>query len=247
MSSPFLSIVIPAYNEERRLPETLAILKDFVDEQEYETEVLVVDDGSTDGTVAVVKKAMRRFPQLRLIENAQNKGKGGVVRQGMLEARGEYRLFTDADNSTPITELPKLLAHIPAYDVVIGSRYLEKGSIKIKQPLKRRILSRSSNWLIRHTVLPGIKDTQCGFKLFSAAAAQQVFSQQSTEGWLFDVEVLTIAHTLGLKIREVPVEWFDAKRSTIRASRAAVSSLKELQQIRGRVRGAQYRRQENHG
>jgi glycosyltransferase involved in cell wall biosynthesis len=237
---PHLSIVIPAYNEAERLPETLALVRDYLEQQSFSAEVVVVDDGSTDGTVALVREMIARFPTLRLIENTANKGKGGVVRQGMLEALGRYRLFMDADHATPITELTKLLPYIQDYDIVIGSRYINKQSIKVKQPWRRRLVSRTGNWLIQRLVLPGVIDTQCGFKLFSAAAAERVFSRQTMAGWAFDVELLTIAHQLGLRIMEVPVDWYDAKDSKLRAAHAALASLRDVRQIRKNVQHGMY-------
>ena len=233
---PFLSIIIPAYNEVNRLPVTLEALKNFLSGQDYESEVLIVDDGSSDGTVALVEKAMKDFPQLRLVKNKLNKGKGAVVRQGMLMAKGEYRLFMDADNSTPPDQIPQLLKWVPQYEVVIGSRYLDRRSIKIKQGWKRRILSRLSNWLIQHLVLPGIVDTQCGFKLFSAKAAEQIFPHQTMVGWSFDFELLTITSQAGYTIKEVPVDWFDATRSQLRAFKAYPQALRDLLIIWQRVR-----------
>lgn len=229
---PFLSVIIPAFNEGRRLPETLTLVKDFFEQQDYDFEVIVVDDGSADDTVKKVKKIQKRFSQLILIENSENKGKGGVVKQGMLLAKGEYRLFIDADYSTPITELPKLLAYCHEYEVVIGSRYLEANSIKIRQPLRRRILSRSANLAIRNLLSLDISDTQCGFKLFQASAAERIFSKITMTGWSFDFELLAIAQHLEYSIKEVAVEWYDSKQSTLRSGRAAIQSLKDLLIIR---------------
>lgn len=228
----FLSVVIPAYNEALRLPETLVLLREFLQKQNYSYEVLIINDGSEDNTAEVVKEMLPEFKGLVLIDNQQNSGKGKVVRQGVLAAQGEYRLFMDADGSTPVQEIGKLLKEVPAYQIVIGSRYLHSGSIKVKQPWKRRFLSRSGNFLIRLLLVPGIKDTQCGFKLFSAKAAQDIFSRQTMSGWSFDLELLTIARHLGYAIKEVPVDWFDAKRSTLRATKAAWRSLRDLWQIR---------------
>lgn len=238
---PFLSIIIPAYNEAARLPETLALVRDYVERQSFETEVLVIDDGSTDDTVEKVQEIAHRFPQLRLITNEKNKGKGGVVRQGMLEAVGEQRLFMDADHSTAITEFDKFLPFIGKFDVIIGSRYLEKSSIKVKQPLKRRVVSRMGNWLIQRTLLPGIVDTRCGFKLFSAKAAQDVFKHQSMNGWAFDDEILTIAREHGFSIKEVPVDWYDAKDSKLRAAHAAARSFQDLKAIKRKVKAGVYK------
>lgn len=225
---PRLSIIIPAYNEESRLPNTLREIQNCINKQSYKTEVLVVDDGSTDGTVQAVKDIAQKFPQLRLIENEVNKGKGGVVRQGMLSAKGDWRLFADADNSTPICQVEKLLKETENYEVIIGSRYLKADSIKIKQPWKRRVLSRTGNLLVQMLLLPGIKDTQCGFKLFSADAAEKIFEKQTMTGWAFDMEVLTIAKKLGYQIKEVPVDWFDVANSRLRAFRSAVKSLRDV-------------------
>lgn len=238
----FLSIIIPAYNEAERLPETLALVRDYLEQQSFTAEVLVVDDGSTDGTAACVQKMQKRFPQLRLERTPENQGKGGAVRHGMLQATGEYRLFMDADHSTPITELDKFLPELEHFDVLIGSRYLHSESIKVKQPWKRRVISRSGNWLIQRALLPGIVDTQCGFKLFSAKAAEAIFSRQTMLRWSFDIELLTIAQEMGFSIKEIPVDWYDAKDSKLRAVHAALRSVKDVQTIRKHVRKKMYRK-----
>jgi len=237
----FLSIIIPAYNEAERLPATLKNVQNFLAKQSYKAEVVVVNDGSKDATAAVVRKIAKTFPELHLIDNVANKGKGGVVNQGMLAAKGEFRLFMDSDGSTPIEEVGKLLAVREGNDVVIGSRHLDPDSIKIKPSLKRRIISRLSNMLIQSFALPGIRDTQCGFKLFSAEATEKVFPRQTDWGWLFDVELLVIAREQGLKIKEVAVDWSDADHSTLRASRAVRQSLRELLQINQGIRSGKYR------
>ena len=244
---PHLSVIIPAYNESRRLPETLVLINDYLQRQKFSSELLIIDDGSTDNTVKVVREFKQRIPSLRLIENQNNRGKGAVVRQGMLEAAGDWRLFADADNSTPITELDKLLPWQDAYPIIIGSRYLQPGSIKIKQPWKRRLISRTCNFVIQASLLPGIYDTQCGFKLFSAQAADQIFPRQSMTGWSFDIEVLTIARSLGLGIKEVPVDWFDAKRSTFHAARDTGAFIREFYQIWNNVRSEVYTQIDTNG
>lgn len=239
-----LSIIIPAFNESERLPETLALVRDWVECQDFKTQVLVVDDGSTDDTAELVRLYAKRFPNLELLSLEQNLGKGGAVKAGMLAARGSWRLIADADNSTPIDQAEKLLEHIDSHEVVIGSRYLRPDSIKVRQPWKRRVLSRLGNILIQSMVLPGIKDTQCGFKLFSAKAAQDIFSQLQTNGWLFDVEVLAIANQRGYGIKEVPVDWYDAKQSKLRAVRTGWKTFRELQSIRRRTRATAAQPQE---
>jgi len=241
MKKPYLSIVIPAYNEADRLPETLALVRDWVEKQMFTTEVLVVNDGSADNTAEVAEEITHRFPQLVLINNEKNKGKGGAVKQGMLAAQGEYRLFMDADYSTPITELEKLLPFIKDFEVVIGSRYLDPESIKIKQPFKRRVISRLGNRLIQYSVLPGVVDTQCGFKLFSAKATEAIFPRQVMKGWAFDVEILTIANELGYAIKEVPVDWYDARQSKLRALRSSKEFYRDLRKIARHVKEKTYR------
>ena len=233
-----LSVVIPAYNEEKRLPETLKKVRAYLIKQDYEWEVLIVNDGSKDETASVVSNLIRAWSGFRLIDNKENQGKGGVVKQGMLEAKGEWRLFMDADNSTDISELPKLMQFAnpkseirnpneQKFETIIGSRYLNKDSIKVKQPFSRRIVSRMGNLLIR--IMLGIKmaDTQCGFKLFSAKAAEGIFPLQTILRWGFDMEILAIAIKKDYKIKEVAVDWYDAEGSQVKKS-AALKTIKEL-------------------
>lgn len=233
----YLSIIIPAYNEEKRLPGTLEKILEYLNHSDYlsgkEVEILVVDDGSKDKTVSVVEDFAKKDGRVKVIANQPNSGKGSVVRKGMLEAKGMWRLMTDADNSTPIDQVEKLLkvAEQEKLSVVIGSRYLRKDSIKIKQPWKRRVLSRASNLLIQALLLPGVKDTQCGFKLFSAEAVEKIFPYQSVNGWSFDVEILAIGRKLGYKEREVPVDWHDSSDSRLRAVSAVMKSFSDLMVI----------------
>ncbi len=258
----FLSVIIPAYNEEKRLPETLQKVRDYLSAQRYEYEVLIVNDGSTDTTPGVVRGLIKDWKNFRLIDNQKNQGKGTVVKQGMLETKGDWRLFMDADNSTDISQLDKFWEFIKLnpkseirnpkqilnsndqnskhnYDIIIGSRYLKADSIKIEQPLGRRIVSRFGNFLIR--VLLGIQsvDTQCGFKLFSLEAAEEIFPLQKIERWGFDMEILAIAIQKGYKIKEVPVDWYDAEGSQVKKS-AALKTLKELLQIKWRMMRGKY-------
>jgi glycosyltransferase involved in cell wall biosynthesis len=321
-----LSVIIPAYNEEKRLQETLKKLRDYFKNQKYTYEVYVVNDGSRDGTAEVVgelmvdlNKARRDIPErsggvpnavrdragvghrkragcpegfnspgnFRLIDNKENRGKGAVVKQGMLEAKGDWRLFMDADNSTDIEEIEKLWDYaknglgasfasshpnqptqpLPnqlapgslksergldrhfaqdapsapeKYDVIIGSRYLKADSIKIKQPLIRRMVSRFGNWLSGVLLGLDIVDTQCGFKLFSAKAAEDIFPKQTIMRWGFDMEILAIAKHRGYQIKEVAVDWYDSTGSTVRKS-AALKTLKELIIIKWNLMRGKYR------
>jgi len=236
----FLSVVIPAYNEEKRLPATLSKVRDYLSRQKYEWEVLIVNDGSKDNTSAVVSDLIKDWDRFKLIDNQQNQGKGGVVKQGMLEAKGEWRLFMDADNSTDVSEVEKLWPFKENFEIIIGSRYLDKDSIKVKQPLMRRMVSRFGNWLIRILLGINMADTQCGFKLFSAKAAGDIFPKQTIMRWGFDMEVLAIARKKGYEIKEVAVDWYDAKDSTVKKS-AALKTLKELFIIKWNLMRGKYR------
>ena len=236
----FLSVVIPAYNEEKRLPATLSKVRDYLSRQKYEWEVLIVNDGSKDNTSAVVSDLIKDWDRFKLIDNQQNQGKGGVVKQGMLEAKGEWRLFMDADNSTDVSEVEKLWPFKENFEIIIGSRYLDKDSIKVKQPLMRRMVSRFGNWLIRILLGINMADTQCGFKLFSAKAAGDIFPKQTIMRWGFDMEVLAIARKKGYEIKEVAVDWYDAKDSTVKKS-AALKTLKELFIIKWNLMRGKYK------
>lgn len=238
----FLSVVIPAYNEGKRLPETLKKVRDFLNRQNITYEVIVVNDGSTDNTAQIVLGLIKDWSDFRLIDNKENQGKGAVVRQGMLAAKSDWRLFMDADGSTDISEIEKLLVYtsLQNYEVIIGSRYLNKDSIKVKQPLMRRIVSRLGNFLVR--ILLGIKsvDTQCGFKLFSSVAAEKIFPLQRIKRWGFDMEILAIAIKKNYKIKEVSVDWYDAEGSKLKKN-AAWKTLKELFEIKWNMIRGRYK------
>lgn len=235
----FLSVIIPSYNEEKRIPKTLQKVRDYLLRQKYDWEVLIVNDGSKDNTSKVISDLIKDWAGFRLIDNKENKGKGGVTKQGMLEAQGDWRLLTDADNSTDISEIEKLLPFSGDFDIIIGSRYLDKDSIKVKQPFIRRIVSRIGNLLIR--ILLGIKmaDTQCGFKLFSAKVAEEIFPLQTIERWGFDMEILAIAIKKSCKIKEVAVDWYDDGASHVKKS-AALKTLKELLTIKWNLMRRKY-------
>jgi glycosyltransferase involved in cell wall biosynthesis len=203
---PELSVVIPAYNEAERLPRTLERVRAYLDGQGRPYEIVVVDDGSLDETVARAHAA--GGAHLRLLSNGVNRGKGYSVRQGMLAARGARRLMTDADLSTPIEELPRLAQRLDeGCDVVIASRALPGSRIEVRQGAFRENMGRAFNLLVRLLVLPGLRDTQCGFKLFSAAAAEAAFARTRLDGFAFDVEALFIARRRGFRVAELPVVW----------------------------------------
>lgn len=203
MSDPFLSVVIPAFNEAERLPRTLGRLADYLRAFGRSHEILVVDDGSSDATAERARAA-----GATVLRNDKNRGKGHAVRRGMLEARGQRRLMTDADLSTPIEELKRFLETMDrGFDVVIGSRALPGANIEVHQPWFRENMGRLYNLFVRALAVPGLRDTQCGFKLWSAAAARDAFAPARLDGFSFDVEALFLARKRGYRIAEVPVTW----------------------------------------
>lgn len=216
-----LSIVIPAYNEEARLPSTLDAVARYLSRSPHagSSEVLVVDDGSSDGTAAFVENYRASFPSLRLLRNPGNRGKGYSVRHGMLEACGQWRLFTDADLSAPIEELDSLLrvAERNNAHVVIGSRALDRSLIGVHQSWFREYSGRVFNLFMRMMTGLSFYDTQCGFKLFSAHAAKSIFPLQQLDGFSFDVEDLVIARSLGLRVIETPVRWSNVEGTKVSA------------------------------
>lgn len=243
VDTPKLSIIIPCYNEETRLPRSLPVLKEYLDRAGHSYEVLVVDDGSSDGTVRYVEAAAREMPELKLLEYGRNRGKGYAVAYGMRAARGEWLLFSDADLSTPIAELEKFLPYLgQGYDVVIGSRALPESNREIPQSWWRERLGRFMNVLIRKTSGLKFVDTQCGFKLFSRRAAHDIFSNVTVETWMFDVEALVIAQKLGYRVVDVPVRWLNSDETRVRASHT-FRVLQELLHIRLHWLGRQPNRQ----
>jgi dolichyl-phosphate beta-glucosyltransferase len=228
---PALSVVIPAFNEAERLPQTLERVSRYLEKEGWPYEVVVVDDGSTDATTARAEE--RGGAWLKMLRHPVNRGKGYAVRRGMLAAQGERRLMTDADLSTPIEELPRLLARMDAGDdVVIASRALPLSRVEVHQPFYRESLGRFFNLLVRLLVVRGLSDTQCGFKLFTAAAAKECFSAALLDGFCFDVETLFIARRRGLKVSEVPVIWRNDRASRVGLYRGALAFL-DLLRIRG--------------
>ncbi len=212
-----LSVVIPAYKEAQRIESTLKKIQTFLQAQSYAHEVLVVVDGSPDNTAEVVEQCRAWFPELKLINNTENKGKGAVVKQGMLAATGDVRLFMDADGSTAVDHITSFLPYFEkGYDVVVGSRRTEGANIAVHQPLLRDFLGGVFRFIV-HTLVPlHVTDSQCGFKAFTAEAAQKVFPKQTIERFAFDVEILAIARREKLKIEEAPVTWINDGASTVK-------------------------------
>jgi glycosyltransferase involved in cell wall biosynthesis len=233
MAHPQLSIVIPAYNESARIEATLASVLECVETRHWDAEILVVDDGSTDSTAAIVQKWMARNPHLHLVKNPGNRGKGYSVRNGLLQAAGNIVMFTDADLSAPIEEAELLIEAIDAgADVAIGSRWLDKQKQTVHQPLYRRFFGRCFNWVTRKVIGLPFRDTQCGFKAFRRDTAQTIFRLQTIERWGFDPEILFIARKLKYTIVEVPVTWGHDERSRISYLKDGMKMLEEMGQIR---------------
>ena len=229
-----LSIVIPAYNEERRLPATLDVVFDWLDASPYsDAEVLVVDDGSTDATAAVVESHAAREPRLLLVQNPGNRGKGFAIRHGMLQAKGDWILFSDADLSAPIDEFPKLLAAAQEKSaaIAIGSRALDRSLIGVHQSQWREMSGIFFNRIMRLITGLPFADTQCGFKLFRRDAARRIFPLQKLDGFSFDVEDLFVAHTLGIPTIEVPVRWNNVEGTKVSLLQGIASFL-DLLRIR---------------
>jgi glycosyltransferase involved in cell wall biosynthesis len=216
-SPPDLSIVIPAFNEERRLPKTLDRIHDYLGERGWRAEVIVVDDGSTDGTAKLVEQFRQKYPEVRLVSNDRNRGKGFSVRHGMLEAGGEIALFTDADLSAPIEEAEKLLGRIRENGCAgaIGSRAVDRTLIEVHQPRFRELMGIVFNKAVRFITGVRFVDTQCGFKAFRREPTRIIFEQQRIEGFGFDPEILFLAQRHGLAVIEVPVRWVNDPASKI--------------------------------
>jgi dolichyl-phosphate beta-glucosyltransferase len=228
---PLLSIIIPAYNEEQRLPESLTSIMTFLQDQSYEAEVLVVDNGSQDRTAQIVEEFTVDHPNLLLLSE-DRAGKGLAVRRGMLEARGEYRFICDADLSMPIEEVNKFLPPSSTnFDIAIASREVA-GAIRYNEPILRHFIGRIFNFLVQLVAVPGFKDTQCGFKCFRSLAAEDLFRVQHLDGWTFDVEVLYIALQRGYKIIEVPIHWYYHPASRIHVVRDSIHMFIDLFRIR---------------
>jgi len=213
----YLSVVIPAYNEEPRLGATLGRVVGYLSERGDAYEIIVVDDGSMDATVRVAEEFSRKHEEIKILRNAANRGKGFSVRRGVGESRGEFVLFSDADLSTPIEDLEKLFPKLlnEGYGVAMGSRSVRGSDVRLHQPWYREGMGKIYNKIVRLFTLRGFKDTQCGFKLFRGALAREIFAKQRIERFSFDVEVLYLAKKKGCRIAEVPVTWYDSPRSRV--------------------------------
>lgn len=216
-TKPYLSVIIPAYNETSRLPLTLVDIDRHLSTKDYSYEIIVVNDGSSDDTQEVAQKFTKLIPNLRVIGYSDNQGKGNAVKLGMLEAKGRYRLFDDSDNSTAIDHFDKMIPLLKeGYDIVIGSRDAEGAQMHPPQSFLKRILGNMGNLFIQTLLLPGIWDTQCGFKVFTEESAMRIFPQQKIKRWGFDIEALALAKRMGYRIKEIPVYWVNDAESKVK-------------------------------
>jgi glycosyltransferase involved in cell wall biosynthesis len=240
-----LSVIIPSFNEESRLPRTLELVASYIKASNRSTEVLVVDDGSTDRTVEVAASFAERIANLRVLKNGENRGKGYSVRHGMQQARGEAVLFTDADLSAPIEEADKLLAALPEYDVAIGSRAMNRELIEVHESAFREFAGIIFNRIVRIVLCLPFVDTQCGFKAFRRERCRIIFEQQRIERFGFDPELLYLARHHGLKATEIPVRWSHSPATKINMLRDSILMFVEVFRIRGNALLGRYRRQKS--
>jgi dolichyl-phosphate beta-glucosyltransferase len=230
--SPFLSLVIPAYNEEARLPLTLPVAIEYLASTDWDWEIRVVDDGSDDGTCDVVRSFAAQDARV-VLQAEPHRGKGGAVKAGMLASTAAYRFLCDADFSMPVAEVARFLPpYLGDYDLAIATRE-GPGAVRVDEPESRHLMGRVFNGLVTSLLVPGFADTQCGFKCFSAAAAEKLFPMQTIDGFAFDVEVLFLARKAGLDIREVPITWYYMEASSVKPLRDTWRMFREVMRIRG--------------
>ncbi len=226
VSRPFLTVIIPAYNEEGRIEQTLKRICEYLGAQAYSWNILVINDGSTDQTGAIVRRLAEKEERIHLIEYRPNRGKGCAVRTGMLSANSDWLLFSDADLSAPIEEVEKLFrAKSP---IAIGSRGMQESQLEIRQPKYREWAGRLFNKLVQLLGVPGIQDTQCGFKLFAHKPAKEIFSLCTLDGYGFDFEALMLARALGYPIAEVPIRWAHQEGSKVNLLQHGLQMIKDL-------------------
>lgn len=233
---PYLSIIIPAYNEEKRIGLTLSMIGGFLKTKSYDYEVILVDDGSDDKTVLQAQNSeLSKTNKLRIIKNDVNKGKGFSVRNGILNSSGEFVLFSDADLSTPIGETDKLFSHIKkGYDIVIGSRSIAGSDVLVRQPFYREKMGRIFNFLVNRLLISGFNDTQCGFKLFKGSIVREIGKELTIDGFCFDVEMLYLAKRKGCRIAEVGIVWENSIQSKVRVINSSLSMFMDLLKIKRR-------------
>jgi dolichyl-phosphate beta-glucosyltransferase len=238
---PDLSIVIPAFNEEARLGPTLRDIVGYLDGRGLGAEVIVVDDGSTDGTSELVTRLSEELPAVRLLRLARNRGKGYAVRSGVLNARGRFVLFADADGATPIGEIERLEEALDrGADIAIGSRALRRAGIRVRAKLYRRVIGRAFHGLVSVVTVKGIADTQCGFKMFRGDVAHDLFARLRMDGFSFDVELLLTAQLRGYEVAEVPVNWYHQPGSRVNLVLDSLRMARDLFVIRANVFRGQY-------
>jgi len=213
----YLSVVLPVYNEERLIRSTIFEVEKYLKEQDYTYEIIAVNDGSSDGTARILNNICSEIEYVKIINNAENRGKGNSVRKGMLAATGKYRLFMDADNSTSITEVKKFLEALEGgVGAAIGDRTLSNSVILQHQPVYKKILGNIGNFFIRALTIPGIKDTQCGFKCFTHQLVSDIFPDLGIDRWAFDVEILALALKRGYRIKTIPIVWKNRSESRVK-------------------------------
>jgi dolichyl-phosphate beta-glucosyltransferase len=215
VSPKLVSIVVPAYNEAGRIGGSLRRIAEYADAKGVSVEIIVVDDGSTDTTAEVVERFAARDRRVRLVGNPTNLGKGGAVRRGVKASAGEWVLFSDADLSTPIEEMEKLVPWLESNDLVIASRSARGAEVVVHQPRYRELMGRAFNLAVRALLVRGMIDTQCGFKLMTRRAADLIFARQRIDSFSFDVEMIVIAKRLGMSVKEVPVRWVNSPASRV--------------------------------
>jgi len=235
--STFLSIIIPAHNEENRLPKALEQVIGFLEKQSFTSEIVVVENGSVDKTLEVAQQFAREHKNIRVLQS--ERGKGAAVKRGMLEAQGEYRFMCDADLSMPVEEIAKFIPPtIDDFQIAIASREA-KGAVRYNEPAYRHLGGRGINFLIQVLILPGLNDTQCGFKCFHADVVEKIFNLQTINGWSFDIELLFIARRYGYRIHEVPIHWYHDTETKVRALPDAIRMFQDIFRIHANAwRGA---------
>jgi dolichyl-phosphate beta-glucosyltransferase len=228
----YLSIIIPAHDEAERIPKTLLVMDAYLSTVNYPYEIIIVNDGSSDNTAEIVKNLSKLIKNLVLVSIDAHRGKGNTVREGMLRAKGDIRLFTDADNSTSIDQFTAMIPFFrEGYDVVIGSRTVAGAKLEPPEPLYRQLIGKTLNLFVQALILPGIWDTQCGFKAYTGAAAEKIFTVSRISTWGFDVETLALAKKFGYKTKEIPVRWVNDTRSKVKFS-GGLQFLRDILKIR---------------